>query len=103
MPKYPMTDVIASREYVLAEMSERVPISIAIGRPAPLPEGEGGWYCPFRITGAGDVQRTFAVGEDSVQALLLALSAVHAILGHRARDGNLMFLGGASGSGITVS
>jgi len=99
MPNYPMTEMIASRDYVVERDSARIPLRGEVGKPAPCPDGRD-WYCPFTITGAGQSRTSSAVGIDSVQALLLAFSALHATLEYRAKGGNLTFVDGAPGTGI---
>ncbi len=101
MPNYPMTEVIASRDYVIERDSVRIPLRVEIGKPAPCPDDGPDWYCPFMIPGAGET-RTYAVGIDSVQAILLAFSALHATLEYRAKGGTLTFVDGAPGTGINL-
>ena len=101
MPNYPMTEVIASRDYVIERDSVRIPLRVEIGKPAPCPDDRRDWYCPFMIPGAGQT-RTYAVGIDSVQAILLAFSALHAALKYRAKGGKLTFVDGAPGTGINL-
>jgi uncharacterized protein DUF6968 len=101
MPNYPMTEVIASRDYVIERDSVRIPLRCDIGKPAPCPDDGRDWYCPFIITGAAQ-PRTYAVGIDSVQAILLAFSALHAILEYRAKGGTLTFVDGAPGTGMQL-
>jgi len=101
MPNYPMTEVIASRDYMIERDSVRIPLRVEIGKPAPCPDDGRDWYCPFMIPGA-DQTRTCAVGIDSVQAILLAFSALHATLEYRAKGGNLTFVDGAPGTGINL-
>ena len=101
MPNYPMTEVIASRDYVIERDSARIPLRGEVGKPAPCPDGRD-WYCPFTITGAGQSRTSSAVGIDSVQALLLAFSALHATLEYRAKGGNLTFVDGSPGTGINL-
>ena len=64
--------VIATREFSLAG---EVPVSVIIGKPEPFPDGHG-YYCPYQILGMGDQQVRYAPGEDTVQALILALERI---------------------------
>ncbi len=100
MPNHPMTEVIASRDYVIETDSAHIPLRCEIGKPAPSPDDARDWYCPFTITGGQT--RTYAVGIDSLQALLLAFSALHATLEYRAKGGKLTFVDGAPGTGIQL-
>src|SRR5256885_157684 len=102
MTTYPITEVIASRDYVIERDSARIPLRTEIGKPAPCPDARDAfcWYCPFTTTGAGQTRTSSAVGVDSIQAILLAFSALHATLEYRAKGGKLTFVDGASGTGI---
>ena len=98
MPDYPMTEVIAAREYVLERNGQRVRIVVEVGKPARIPDSRppfeetptlGHWYCPFSIQ---QPDRTFASsggGIDSLQALESSLSAVEAFLEAQGREGKL--------------
>jgi hypothetical protein len=68
--------VIASREL---DLFEKPRVSIEIGKPEAFPQG-GGYYCPYLISGLGDGAVRHAGGEDSVQALELALKKIGATL-----------------------
>ena len=102
MPSYPMTEVFASRDYVIERDSARIPLRGEVGKPAPCPDDGHDWYCPFTITGAGQPRTSSAVGVDSVQAILLAFSALHSTLEYRAKGGKLTFVDGAPGTGIEL-
>ena len=102
MPTYPMTEVIASRDYMIERDSARIPLRSEIGKPAPCPEDGRDWYCPFTIIGAEQTRTSSAVGIDSIQALLLAFSALHATLEYRAKGGKLTYVDGAPGTGIQL-
>jgi hypothetical protein len=99
---YPMTEVIASREYVLETDDERVPIRVEIGKPTPRPDLLDTWYCPITIQGAGETRLLSADGSDSLQVLLLGLSALGVILQGRASKGKLTFLDGVEGVHIEI-
>jgi len=68
--------VIATRELSL---SGKTTVSVTIGKPEIFPDGNG-CYCPYQILGLRDQRISYAGGEDTVQALMLALKAVGAVL-----------------------
>lgn len=68
--------VIAKRELLL---SGGATVSVVIGKPESFPDGNG-CYCPFQIVGLGNQKVRCAMGQDTVQALTLALSAIGAVL-----------------------
>ena len=80
-------DVIAERQLV-AVFPDSGPASVhlRIGRPAPHPKG--GWVCPVQAEGLQLWQGSSSIaGEDSWQALLLALRFVQAMLSAEAERG----------------
>ena len=76
-------EVIAERVCDLRRGDRRIgQVTVSLGRPvrAPSPETGDPWWCPVRISGAGiDLEKPIA-GEDSLQALLLALEFAADIL-----------------------
>lgn len=68
--------IIARRELSLAQKAK---VSVCIGKPEPFPEGNG-YYSPYQLIGLGDQKVRYAGGEDTVQALMLALKSVGALL-----------------------
>lgn len=68
--------VIARRDLTL---TGKPAVSIIIGKPEPFPDGNG-CYCPYQIVGLGDQQVRYAGGEDTLQALTLALLKIGAVL-----------------------
>ena len=100
MSDYPMTEVIAWRDYLIERDSAHITVRAEIGKPAPWRDRD--WYCPFTITGAGDKRTSNAFGVDPVQALLLAFSALHVTLEYRAKGGTLTYVDGAPGTGIRL-
>lgn len=102
MTRYPMTDVIASREYEFVTGERTVPIRVDIGRPSPNPDGPQGWYCPWTIERDGQSRSSFTVGMDSLQALMLALSGLRASLQRIASVGKLTSIGGLEGPFIDI-
>ncbi len=84
-----MGEVIAERVCDLRRGGRKVGrVTLTFGRPvrAPRPEAGDGWWCPVRIVGSGlDLFRPIA-GEDSLQALILALEFAADILPEHASE-----------------
>jgi hypothetical protein len=95
MSEYPMTDVIASREYVLEERGKSSAVLVQIGKPAIQPDEPPIWYCPFSISGPKTTEVYPGLGADSVQALTTALSALRIMLEAMSRTGKLTLQGDA--------
>src|SRR5689334_9449060 len=78
-----LDEVIAERICDLRRGGRRVGrVTVSLGRPvrAPDPAPTDPWWCTVRIAGAGiDLERPIA-GDDSLQALLLALEFAADIL-----------------------
>jgi hypothetical protein len=90
--------VIAERRLKFAEPRKRARIvSIRFGRPvrSPRPELGDPWWCPVEITGLGKRSLRPIAGEDSLQALVLAVEFVTHFLPVEAQrtGGNLEWLG----------
>ena len=64
--------VVAARHLVTVD-DER-PVTVELGVPRRRRTGE--WACPYRIRGLGRARSRQAFGEDSIQALHLALELV---------------------------
>jgi len=84
-------EIIAEREI---EMEDGRTVQVVIGKSQPYPGGYN-YYCPYQITGVGNQKVRYAVGVDTVQALVLALQAINAHLfaSLGAPDGILNWLG----------
>jgi hypothetical protein len=67
---------IASRRLTLVPSGRPVLVEL----DAPLPRRSGEWACAWRIRGIGRARTGRALGEDSLQALQLALTAVRRAL-----------------------
>ncbi len=80
---------IASREYQAA--GTRSKFTVRIGEPTLGSHRE--WNCEIEIAGAGLDINTSAIGEDSLQALLLGLSKLSIILETEPRLRGLSWLG----------
>lgn len=79
MKNVPLGEIIAER-YLEAkdEVGEEREIIVRIGKliPDPSPNATGAWCCPCEITGFADNYLNAALGEDSVQALVLGLQRI---------------------------
>lgn len=71
--------VIATRELEFERDGIRLPISVKIGRPQRVEDGET-FLCPYRIDGFPPQPVKYAVGSDAIQALQLTLSVLDAEL-----------------------
>lgn len=94
-----MTDIVASSERVCRTgAGERFTLSITVR--APFCQEGGPWACPVRLHGLDEKERCI-YGEDSLQALGLALGFVRAELQTFAESGGGL-LDADSGEEITV-
>ena len=94
MPKYPMTAVVAERRYDFAGSSGSTQVKVSLGTPAPFPDTPPrDWYCPYRVEGPDRAHEFYAGGVDSLQAMLMALSAIRAQLHGLGHTGKLTFHG----------
>jgi len=76
-------DVVAERELKLRRKGHRASlVRVRFGRPIkdPNSDRQEPWWCPMLITGLGKPRMTSIAGEDSLQALILALEFVSHIL-----------------------
>lgn len=92
-------EVIASREFDLADKHDaRKTLRVLIGKPQPTLES-GGYYCPFQISGVGSEEIKYAAGIDAVQALQLVMVMIGATLRFLNEDlgGNLTWEGSSEG------
>jgi hypothetical protein len=82
-------EVIAERVCDLRQGDKRLgPVTVSLGRPvrAPSPEADDPWWCTVRISGSGIELEKPIAGEDSLQALLLALEFAADILPAEAQN-----------------
>jgi hypothetical protein len=76
-------DIVAERELMLRRKGHRARIvRVRFGRPTRGSNSDlqDPWLCPILITGFGKARMTSIAGEDSLQALILALEFVVRIL-----------------------
>lgn len=94
MKDYPMTEVIAEREYELVfDDGRREKLRVQLGKPSLSPDTPyPSWYCPWIVERAGTSKQSAAAGEDSVQALLMGISGLRADLRHVTPPGKLMLM-----------
>lgn len=90
--------VIAARELRLLRPRRRASsVAVRFGQPvrSPRPRRGDPWWCPVEVTGLGKRRLTPIAGEDSLQALVLALEFVTNVLPIEARraGGHLEWLG----------
>ena len=69
MTRNAQTDIIATRTFFLADGGA---VTLVIGRPENFPGGED-FRSSFQIIGIGDEKLRYALGADSMQALVIAL------------------------------
>jgi uncharacterized protein DUF6968 len=90
--------VIASRHLTRNDEGKTRPVTIRVRRPVRTADVE---VCAFEVTGLLEPYRDYAYGVDSMQALLLAMSAItKALQPHRA---DLSWLGEAGWDGMPMA
>jgi hypothetical protein len=75
----PLGEIIAERHLEAKdEAGEEREIIDRIGKPIPdpSPDANGAWCCPYEIVGFADSCLDSALGEDSMQALVLGLQKI---------------------------
>lgn len=84
-------DFIATRSLKLAGETPRE-VTVSIKRPVP---DDGSYKCEYQIVGIGSGKVRYAMGEDSMQALVLALQTIGADLytSDAAKEGRLSWFG----------
>ena len=91
--------VIASRRLTRTEAGAEHPVTIRVRHPVRTADAEA--VCAFEIAGLPEPYRHYTMGVDSMQALLLALSAItNTLREHRA---DLAWLGGAGDDGMPMA
>lgn len=81
-------DVIAQRKLTLQRGGKERPVLLQVGRPVRSPKSSrrDPWWCPIELEGLGKDQHFAIAGQDALQALVLALQFVEAVLPHDARE-----------------
>lgn len=93
---------IASRTLTVAEQDEVHDVIVRLFMPD---EVESGWSCAYEIGWPGRPRRFRAVGQDSVQAIQLAMQMIGAELyaSDAHKDGKLALYGAGAGYGFPVA
>jgi hypothetical protein len=87
-------EIIAERRLVARVRHGRAQsLVVRFGRPVRSAVKDDPWWCPVEITGIGKPRFFAAAGEDSVQALVLALRAADVELATGFRNGQVEWLG----------
>jgi hypothetical protein len=94
MREFQLGEVIAERRTVFeAATVSRSDVTIRIGRPIlHIEPPRESWVCPIQIHGVGDGRVMGIFGVDTMQALLLAVHTIPAILGYYVREVGGRFL-----------
>lgn len=71
----PIQEIIASRDLEFVDQSGKKQL-VKVDLGMPVQEEDGPWFCPYQITAETFECRFRIYGEDSMQALLLALQIV---------------------------
>jgi hypothetical protein len=89
--------VVASRKLTVLG-DDKKEIMVLIGMPEPYLDTSD-YYCPFQIQGIGSERIEYAVGIDSVQAMLLAFKRIPVLLLllNKELEGRLRWEGDESG------
>lgn len=87
-------NVIAERVLEVTREGKSYVATVRLGRPVK-PEDSSGYRCPYQVCGIGDDMVRFAAGEDSMQALELAIKTLGAELYFRYKDFTFRWLGQA--------
>ena len=85
LQRIPIGEVIAERVLEATKNGESYVATVRLGRPLRL-EGAPDYRCPYQVLGIGDDVVRSASGEDSMQALELALKMLAAELYFRYKD-----------------
>jgi len=92
--RIPLGDVIAERVLAATNEGNSYVATVRLGRPVRM-EDAPGYLCPYQVSGIGDDVVRSAGGEDSMQALDLAIKTLGAELHLRYRDFTFTWLGQA--------
>jgi hypothetical protein len=95
MPKInriPLGDVVAERVLQATKNGKSLVATVRLGRPVKSVDTPD-YRCPYQVAGVGDDVVRSASGEDSMQALALAIQMVGAELHLRYKDFRFTWLG----------
>jgi hypothetical protein len=91
------TEIASRRLRFRPRRGGRREVVVRIGQPvrSPRPKRGDPWWCPFEIVGLGSLQLSAAAGQDSVQAVILALRGIEGALQSSAKraGGTIDWLG----------
>lgn len=73
-------EVFIQRELTCLSNNKKTKILVSIGKPVRDEVTGGDFKCPFQIEGIGDEALRFGYGVDGLQALLLSLKMIEALL-----------------------
>lgn len=90
--RIPIGEVIAERVLEATRNGASYVATVRLGRPVRL-EGASDYRCPYQVLGIGDDVVRSASGEDSIQALDLALKMLAAELYFRHKDFDFTWFG----------
>lgn len=90
--RIPLGDIIAERVLDAQKDAQLYVVTVRIGRPLKS-VGAADFRCPYQVAGIGDDVIRSASGEDSMQALELAIKMLGAELHFRYKDFSFMWLG----------
>ena len=85
-------EVIAERGLEGEHEGRPITVTVKVGRPVPDPDGH--WTCPYRISSPVKERTFYAFGVDAVQALYLALYMIGAELRSGYKGLQLRWYGG---------
>ena len=98
-----MNSEIAVRNYSLLENGRRSEVTVRIFRPEPDPD-ESTYRCRFLVEWPSKTKNHYAYGVDAIQALLLALQMLGAVIytSQAVKDDRLVWLEPGGGFGLPV-
>lgn len=92
MKRFSLNEVIAERVLQATKHRESFVATVRLGRPVKSTDAPD-HRCPYQITGIGDDVVRSASGEDSIQALVLAIQMIGAELRFRYKEFSFTWLG----------
>ena len=90
--RIPLGDVIAERVLDAKKDGKSYVATVRIGRPMKSADAPG-YQCPYQVAGIGDDVVRSAAGEDSMQALWLAIQILPKELRFRYKEFSFTWLG----------